>query len=62
MLFPATESQGIFPSPAWPTALIRGRRSWGRCPSGNFGSGYAGMRNMQAGWSEAEPHRAHTPC
>ncbi|MDH7503519.1 MAG: hypothetical protein QHJ82_12520, partial [Verrucomicrobiota bacterium] len=44
--FPATESQGIFPSPAW--LKVRGVQEPGRCPSGDFGSGYAGLGNMRA--------------
>ncbi|MDH7501576.1 MAG: hypothetical protein QHJ82_02530, partial [Verrucomicrobiota bacterium] len=45
-LFPATESQGIFPSPAW--LKVRVGQKPGRCPSGGFGSGYAGLGNMRA--------------
>ncbi|MDH7503622.1 MAG: hypothetical protein QHJ82_13040, partial [Verrucomicrobiota bacterium] len=45
VLFLATESQGKFPSPAW--LKVRGQEP-GCCPSGDFGFGYAGLRNMRA--------------
>ncbi|HOK78757.1 MAG TPA: hypothetical protein PLW35_13695, partial [Verrucomicrobiota bacterium] len=44
-LFLATESHGRFRSPAW--LKVRGARTGGRCPSGDFGSGYAGLVNMR---------------
>ncbi|MGC8990800.1 MAG: hypothetical protein ACP5MD_11815, partial [Verrucomicrobiia bacterium] len=37
---------GIFPSLAW--LKVRGCKSRGRCSLGDFGSGYAGLGNMQA--------------
>ena len=46
VFFPATESQRIFRSPAWPTAT--GGAGAGHCLAGSFGSGYAGLQNIRA--------------